>query len=256
MPPEERHGVNRMMMETLGRRTGELHQALARATGDAAFDPEPIVAADLQAWQAGVRRETSETLELLSKRLSDLGGTERELASALLDSRDSVNTRLEELLPDTLRCCKTRLHGDYHLGQVLVVENDFIIIDFEGEPARSGDERRQKHSPLKDVAGMLRSFDYAAQSVLLQHAGDSLANRERLVPETDEWLQLISEAYLDAYREAVAGCCAWPEVASHGQDLIQLFTWEKACYELRYELGNRPEWVGVPLHGLHGLLTT
>jgi maltose alpha-D-glucosyltransferase/alpha-amylase len=149
---------------------------------------------------------------------------------------------------------KTRYHGDYHLGQVLLARNDFVIIDFEGEPARSLAERRRKHSPLRDVAGMLRSFDYARHMALMQaarHEGDL----DRLAPVAADWLSRVRGAFLEAYRaEAVAaGLYAEPQDFDRQQPLLELFELEKALYELRYELANRPDWVSVPLNGVTAL---
>jgi maltose alpha-D-glucosyltransferase/alpha-amylase len=176
------------------------------------------------------------------------------LAARLLESRSAIVSHLPTLAPSGLQACKTRLHGDYHLGQVLMVENDFVIIDFEGEPARDPEERRQKHSPLKDVAGMLRSFDYAGMMALQRRSIDRPQERERLAPYAEEWVRRASAAFLAGYRQAAQGCCVWPEDPAHGEALIQLFTWEKALYEVRYEMGNRPDWLGVPLRGLVSLL--
>ena len=150
---------------------------------------------------------------------------------------------------------KTRFHGDYHLGQVLVAEDDFVIIDFEGEPARSLDERRARHSALKDVAGMLRSFDYAARTALaavVDRRPDELAV---MAPPAEAWRRQAESAFLGGYLSAIDGCDACPRDAAERDALLRLFTLEKALYELRYELGNRPTWVGVPLGGLLNLLT-
>ena len=149
---------------------------------------------------------------------------------------------------------KSRIHGDYHLGQVLVVEGDFLIIDFEGEPERSIGERRRKLSPLKDVAGMLRSFDYAAQAALARATLDRPHDRDRLTPFARDWERRASSAFVAAYREAAAEGGFLPEDPAHVDALIELFSWQKALYELRYELAERPEWVVVPLAGLGQLL--
>jgi maltose alpha-D-glucosyltransferase/alpha-amylase len=148
---------------------------------------------------------------------------------------------------------RIRHHGDYHLGQVLVRRNDFVIVDFEGEPARPLAERRQKHSPLRDVAGMLRSFSYAAHVVQRRmvpaEAGDELARLSLLL---GEWEQATRDTFLRIYDgKARAGGLygSWEEA----RQLVALFEIEKALYEVRYELGNRPAWVSVPVHGLLAL---
>jgi maltose alpha-D-glucosyltransferase/alpha-amylase len=149
---------------------------------------------------------------------------------------------------------KTRLHGDLHLGQVLVCRDDFFIIDFEGEPQRSFDERRAKHSALRDVAGMLRSFDYARHTALHQVA-QGAAEIERLAPLARSWERRVREAFLATYREVAqaGGLYGEPGGFEAAASLLDLFELEKALYELRYEIGNRPDWVGVPLAGIAAL---
>jgi maltose alpha-D-glucosyltransferase/alpha-amylase len=140
---------------------------------------------------------------------------------------------------------KIRHHGDYHLGQVLVKRNDFIIVDFEGEPSRPLEERRAKHSPLRDVAGMLRSFSYAAAVALQQSRRQG--PDPRVSAALARWQTETSSAFLDAYREQIRGTVSWPSDPRVAAQLIELFSLEKALYELRYELANRPDWVGIPL---------
>jgi maltose alpha-D-glucosyltransferase/alpha-amylase len=149
---------------------------------------------------------------------------------------------------------KTRLHGDLHLQQVLIVRDDFLIIDFEGEPQRTLAERRAKHSALRDVAGMLRSLDYARHTALRQTAQGNV-DTARLAPAARQWERQMRTAFLQAYREvAVAGSLYADEAAfDAARPLLDLFELEKALYELRYELDNRPEWAGVPIAGIAAL---
>ncbi len=149
---------------------------------------------------------------------------------------------------------KTRHHGDYHLGQVLVANNDFQIIDFEGEPARPLEERRKKHSPLRDVAGMVRSFNYAAHTALRNASAERMSDLEEMHGWAADWERRVREAFLEGYQGGVMGCPSYPENDEHAQALIELFTLEKALYEVRYELDNRPDWVGIPVRGILGLL--
>jgi maltose alpha-D-glucosyltransferase/alpha-amylase len=144
---------------------------------------------------------------------------------------------------------KSRYHGDYHLGQVLVKDNDFVIIDFEGEPARSFAERRAKSSPLRDVAGMLRSFNYARWSAL-RRAAQSAEEAARLAAPAIAWEQATRAAFLSGYADAAAA----PDGAPIDAELLALFELEKALYELRYELNNRTDWAQVPLHGVLALI--
>jgi len=148
-------------------------------------------------------------------------------------------------------CLKTRYHGDYHLGQVLVSSNDFIIIDFEGEPARPLTERRAKHSSLRDVAGMLRSFDYARWSAVLRDTYTD-ADRARIAPLARGWEREARAMFLRAYDETTRGSGLYASFADV-QGLIELFELEKVLYELRYEVGNRPAWLNVPLQGVLAL---
>ena len=160
---------------------------------------------------------------------------------------------LERISPQALAgisAAKMRYHGDYHLGQVLRVEEDFVIIDFEGEPARSMDERRQKHSPLRDVAGMLRSFSYAAAVATNRLTNEDPVDRHRAGPLVESWEDQVGDAFMAGYRDAVQGCPAWPEEPGAAERLIEFFVIEKALYELRYEMGNRPDWLAVPLFSL------
>jgi maltose alpha-D-glucosyltransferase / alpha-amylase len=150
---------------------------------------------------------------------------------------------------------KTRIHGDLHLGQVLVVQNDWHIIDFEGQPASSLDRRRRKDSPLRDIAGVLRSFDYAAQSALrraVATVGESGA--EALGAQALSWRDHASAAFFDVYRETVGDLPSYPQDKEHEQDWLNFFLLEKACYELRYEAMNRPDWLELPIRGISAIL--
>ncbi|MDS4041461.1 MAG: alpha-amylase, partial [Candidatus Competibacter sp.] len=240
---------------TLGRRTGELHRALAQATGDPAFDPEPITAADIAEWLDRTREEVRTTLDRLEQGRVGLPEPARVLAERLLVARSTIMGRLENPDWGHPRAMKTRYHGDYHLGQVLVVKDDVIIIDFEGEPSRSLAERRGKHSPLKDVVGMLRSFNYAAHAALRQATADGTRDRATLLPHLSDWEQQTRVAFLEGYVAAVDNSPGYPADPDHARALLELFALEKACYELRYELDNRPDWVEIPLGGLSELLS-
>jgi maltose alpha-D-glucosyltransferase/alpha-amylase len=158
--------------------------------------------------------------------------------------------RLSGLTPVGL---KTRIHGDYHLGQVLLTGSDFVILDFEGEPARSLTDRRAKQSPLRDVAGMLRSFSYAAQVALLNHVTRRPGDLERLVPWAALWEQSVCSVFLHNYLGTVAGSGLIPEDRTVLEEYLEAFVLEKVLYEVRYELDNRPAWLRVPFAGLLGL---
>ena len=248
------HAPYLLFAATLGRRTGELHRALAQTTGDPAFDPEPITAADAVEWLERIRMEVATTFERLEQALSQLPEPARSLAEQVLELRGTASARLAQVETLTPQAMKTRYHGDYHLGQVLVARDDVIIIDFEGEPSRSLAERRTKHSPLRDVVGMLRSFDYAAHAALRQATADGTGDRTALMHHVNNWEQQSQAAFWQGYLDAARDSPGYPADPDPTR-LLDLFTLEKACYELRYELDNRPDWVAVPLGGLCELLS-
>jgi maltose alpha-D-glucosyltransferase/alpha-amylase len=175
----------------------------------------------------------------------------RAQAKALLGERAHLRERIAQADTRTVDAVKTRYHGDLHLGQVLLTADDFIIIDFEGEPGRPLEERRRKHSPLRDVAGMLRSFDYARAVALDKAVAGRPDMREQVSSAFESWLHSCSRVFMDGYRAGVGDAPCWPTAESDA--LIGLFQIEKATYELRYELDHRPAWVGVPISGLLAL---
>ncbi|MBO9515420.1 MAG: maltose alpha-D-glucosyltransferase [Variovorax sp.] len=243
------HGAFIALMEILGRRTAELHNALARPTSNAAFEPEPLTAQDLQRLRDAVRAEAAATLARLRDYLrSAPSASVAEDANRLLAMQDSIQAFIDEASIYGKTGLRTRFHGDYHLGQVLVTRNDFVIIDFEGEPARPIEERRKKQSPLRDVAGMLRSFNYARWSAL-RRAAQNAGELARLDAAAREWETETRAAFLAGYRQALA-----PVLGAVDEQLLDLFELEKAFYELRYELDNRLDWVPVPLQGILAML--
>jgi len=250
-PPADAHGAYLALLQTLGTRTAELHRALGTASGDPAFDPEPVSRDDVASWKKRVRDEAGATLDLLERARSQLPAPSREAAERLLGSRDRPLAKIDAADAPANGLLKTRYHGDYHLGQVLLAKNDFIIIDFEGEPERPLAERRRKDSPLRDVAGMLRSFDYARRSALRNAAlGEAVAG---LAPFVDAWETEARRSFLQAYDEAASAGSAAAALGA-GRALLELFELEKALYELRYEIGNRPGWADIPLLGILKLI--
>ena len=241
-------------VQMLARRVAELHLALARRTGTPAFEPEPVRAADLAAWSAAAGVECARTLALLRQRSAGLGEALAALAARVVGAEAGLGARIAQAADAAPIGLKTRLHGDLHLQQVLLARDDFLIIDFEGEPQRSLAERRAKHSALRDVAGMLRSFDYARHTALHQTAHGAI-EFERLIPVARQWERRMRDAFVQTYREvAVAGGLYASEAAfDQVRPRLDLFELEKALYELRYELDNRPDWVGVPLAGIAAL---
>ena len=238
---------------TLGRRTAEMHMALGAATDGPAFKAEPLDAASLEALADDMRAHAASTLDLLAAKSAGLNDASRALAEQVLAARSPLLARFDGIrrVPHAGR--RIRVHGDYHLGQVLRTEEDFVILDFEGEPARSIAERRAKQSPLKDVAGMMRSFGYAAYAALFAftlHAPDDYA---RLAPWADTWAHWAADAFLRGYLAAIGDSPLLPRGAASRQALLTAFTLDKALYELGYELNNRPDWVRIPLIGIQKL---
>lgn len=230
----------RPFAEVLGRRTAEMHRALAAATGDPAFAPEPPTMLARRSAYQSARAQAILSLQALRRALPRLQEEVRALAEGVLAAEEVLHRRLRRLLEERITACRIRCHGDYHLGQVLFTGGDFVIIDFEGEPARPLAERRLKRWALKDVAGMLRSFSYAAES-----AG---------VPFGRQWAKAAAEAFLRGYWEAAGNASFVPATTEEKELLLEVMLIEKAVYELRYELDNRPEWLRIPLLGLQELL--
>ncbi len=234
----------------LGQRTGEMHRGLATPTDDPAFAAEPTTAAALNADADRLESQIAAALQAVRTRIATLPEDLLTPAATLIARRDhlhAVALRLRNL-PPAQAGIRIRIHGDYHLGQVLRTANDFVLLDFEGEPARSLAERRAKQSPLRDVAGMLRSFSYAGVAGYGSTAEHASARQA--------WERDACDAFLDGYREAFA---ADPSVAGHAsiaQEQMAAYLLEKALYELMYELNNRPDWVALPLFGILDLLET
>ena len=246
-PPKDTHGAYLSLVHTLGTRTGELHCALGTRSTDPAFDPEPVQEADFEAWAKRVRTEAEATLSLLERHRPQLPSPARDEAQLLIEQRDELFARIDDLSSSRDHMIKIRHHGDYHLGQVLIAKNDFIITDFEGEPGRSLAERRAKGSPLRDVAGMLRSFSYARWTAL-RRSGQTQRTTELQVRLLRQWELDARREFIAAYEAATRGGGLYSDFAS-ARGLLALFELEKSLYEIRYELGNRPGWVSIPLQG-------
>ncbi len=248
--PANAHEGYLVLIRVLGVRTAELHKALARPVKDPAFAPQPLTRADIDAYRQRAAEEARNALGMLASSLEQVPHGDRDRAGAVLALRDRVSARIEAMSAQAPRGLKFRIHGDYHLGQVLVTRNDFVIIDFEGEPGHSLEQRAAKHSPLRDVAGMLRSFGYVRHSAL-RNVAHNEAEGARLSPLARAWETEVREAFLAAYEAAARDANLYvPEDLRAGSGLLGLFELEKALYELRYELGNRPGWAGVPLQGI------
>jgi maltose alpha-D-glucosyltransferase/alpha-amylase len=238
---------------TLGRRTAELHLALAADNRDPAFAPEPLASADISALDQDTREQGRRALAALRDNRDRLPPGVVPSADRFLREGPAVLDTLgrDHAVPDA---AKIRCHGDYHLGQVLRVGNDYVILDFEGEPTRPVEERRAKQSPLKDVAGMLRSYHYAAYAGLFAFTQNAPGDFARLEPWAELWQQWVSAAFLREYRAAADRAAFLPSDPGAFAALLDAFMLDKAFYELAYELNNRPDWVRIPLSGILTLL--
>jgi len=254
--PEEAEpfGVYAQLAATLGQRTAELHGAFATPTDDPAFAAEVIDTEDLERWRQGISADITRVDASLKRMRGGLGEAEQSDVDRLLESIPALEERLAALVEAPIDAMKTRLHGDYHLGQVLVSKGDVYILDFEGEPARPMAERRAKMSPLKDVAGMLRSFDYAASALVDRFELRDPTHLASVPPLAETWRQVARRQFIQAYREHIHGCQAVPRDMADFDRLLELFLIEKGIYEILYEAANRPNWVTIPVRGVLGLL--
>ncbi len=234
-----------------GRRTAELHLALMQDASSEAFRPEPIGADDLSKWADDATREADELFAKLAVAKARLAEDVAGDADALLGKRDEIAARFAAVRQAPPSGSKTRIHGDYHLGQVLVSRGDLVIIDFEGEPTRPLEERRRKSSPLRDAAGMLRSFDYAAAMALQRWRDTHEVNAAQAQAKALAWRDNTRRDFIAAYLETLGDNAPdGPLTAA----LLDLFTLQKAIYEVGYELANRPAWVRIPLNGVLDVL--
>jgi maltose alpha-D-glucosyltransferase/alpha-amylase len=247
------HSSYLLLVRALAARTAELHRALAVSTGDPSFDPERFTAARLAEWAAAIRAELDTTLASVRSHRSELTGPARDVATQALDSTRQLHAAIDRHANGPTTALAIRLHGDFHLAQALVTRNDFIITDLEGEPGRSLEERRRKHTVLKDVAAMRRSFDYARVVAARQFAATPHSGSVDVAPLLEDWRVRAQAAFLDAYTEAIGDSGVLPRDSAETDRLLALATMERLLYEVRYELANRPELVTVPLLDLTAL---
>ena len=239
----------------LGIRTAEMHRALAeQGHDDPDFAPEPIGTKDITEWRRELEAAAADMLSKLEREHAKFPVSTQDLADRLFALRDRLFYQIRTLIPDEVEAQKTRFHGDFHLGQVLVVKNDFFIVDFEGEPARPLAERRRKSSPLRDVAGMIRSFDYASVTAVRHLAEARPAAEPRMVQLAEAWRHRAVDGFRAAYRKTMRGCASYPVSKKQARMMVAFFTLEKAVYEASYELANRPGWVDIPLKGVLDIL--
>jgi maltose alpha-D-glucosyltransferase/alpha-amylase len=267
-PPDAVAGMIAETLELarrLGQRTAEMHAALADDSEDPAFAAEPYSVVYQRSLLQSMRNTTRSTIQALSSQIARLTGDAAAMARSLLEREGEVIDLFRELNSRTIRAARIRIHGDYHLGQVLWTGKDFLIIDFEGEPLRSVGERRLKRSPMRDVAGMVRSFDYAAWSGMLRHlelvstqaqTAGRVAQSDRDIRGARIWSAWLAREFVRVYIErlrAVRPDLVSPSLAD-SELVLKTWTLEKALYEVRYELNSRPDWIEIPLRAVLELL--
>jgi maltose alpha-D-glucosyltransferase/alpha-amylase len=268
----EHAGPSIKAVALLGRRTAEMHLALATPTDDPAFAAEPFTTEDLIRDVRRIEAQINAALDTIKAKIPTLNDEAAGDAGLLLSRRLNLLARAHAITEVPAAGQRIRVHGDYHLGQTLrtsgasrkngiesgAEDGDFVLLDFEGEPARLLAERRQKQSPLKDVAGMIRSLSYAAHSGLDQfltanQGAEHTQDTENLNAWADFWQNSASCEFLRAYRETIAANPALLPSAQQSQALLDAYLLEKALYELLYELNNRPSWLRIPLAGILAL---
>jgi maltose alpha-D-glucosyltransferase/alpha-amylase len=245
-------GVYPEKAKLIGQRTGEMHLALAAESTDKRFAPEPFNAMAQRSVYQSMRASLRRAFALLQKKLPDLPEAFRAEAAQVLAAEQQILTAERRTL-ELHASAKIRIHGDYHLGQALYTGKDFVILDFEGEPARPLSERKLKRSALRDVAGMMRSFQYAAYSALWQPS-----MRAEDVPFLEHWADLwyrqVSATFLESYLATAAGASFLPQKEGDLTVLLEAYLLDKAVYEVGYELNHRPDWVLIPIRGIKHLL--
>jgi maltose alpha-D-glucosyltransferase/alpha-amylase len=256
IPPQllETIGVPSLdMAALLGQRTGELHIALASSPIDPAFRPEPFSTLYQRSLYQSMRTQVRRTLQTMKQHLPNLPEQVGRDVEQIVNSEDKILNQLKQVTERKIACEKIRIHGDYHLGQVLYTGKDFIIIDFEGEPAVPLSERRLKRSSVRDVAGMVRSFHYSAYGPLRLASPIRPEDAPLLEPWADLWFSYVSGVFLNAYQTTVAGKPFVPDKEGF-EILTKVHLLQKAIYELNYELNNRPDWLAIPIKGIQQIL--
>lgn len=238
----------------LGVRTGEMHLALGSESDQPAFQPEPFSLHYQRSLFSSLQSLVRVAFQSLSKNLKTLPENVREEAEEVLKMKDEILVILKKIYSKKIDVSKIRIHGDYHLGQVLFTGKDFLILDFEGEPSRSYSERRLKYSALRDVAGMIRSFHYAAYGSLFLDNQIRPEDAQTLLPYVQQWYHYMSGFFLKAYMQTVGKADFVPNNQEDLEILLQTYILQKAIYELNYEINNRPDWVIVPLRGIKAIV--
>jgi len=242
-------------MSQTGRRVAEMHLALASNDELADFKPEPTRPTDVKQWIEGVEVRAERVFDALKQRRDTGKEADRSLIDQALAQRATLHDRLNTLLPDDIDSLNIRHHGDFHLGQMLIVKDDVFIIDFEGEPRRPHAERRRKAPAARDVAGLIRSIDYSATAALERALKVAPDDQGKLGAALAEWRDRSAAAFLGAYREIMTNARLWPADPQAADRMLNFFLLEKVLYETEYELAHRPDWLRVPLMGMLRILS-
>ncbi|HWX04271.1 MAG TPA: maltose alpha-D-glucosyltransferase [Bradyrhizobium sp.] len=238
-----------------GKRVAEMHLALAASQEFADFTPEPTWPEDVERWINDVMARAGRVFDALKQRRDAIREADRSLVDQVLAQRDTLLQRLSALLPGDIDGLKIRHHGDFHLGQILIVKDDIFIIDFEGEPRRPLEDRRRKAPAARDVAGLIRSIDYSATAALSRALKVAPDEHGKLGAALAEWRDRATASFLGAYRESMTNQRLWPADPDDAERILNFFLLEKAFYEIEYELAYRPDWLRVPLTGMLRILS-
>ena len=247
MPDQEEKAAYQHYMSQTGKRVAEMQLALASRSDTASFKPEPVTADDLDHWASSFTERAEQTLSRLESVLKDTATGP--LAEQLLMMRGTLGSVLASLIPTATQFYNVRHHGDFHLGQMLVVRDDIFIIDFEGEPRRTLDERRAKAPAARDVAGLIRSIDYSTSAALARALKVGTDDDGRIAAALKSWREEATATFVNAYREAMIDSRLWPIDPLQAEHVLRFFLLEKAFYEIGYELAHRPDWLPVALAG-------
>ncbi len=251
---EEQTAYLRYMSQT-GRRVAEMHVALGSRDDDPAFAPERATQADIEQWIADLAARAARVFDALKQRREAAKDYERVLIDQMLAHAPTLQSRLGALLPDPAQILKIRHHGDFHLGQMLIAKDDIFIIDFEGEPRRTLEQRRRKAPAARDVAGLIRSIDYSTTAALERALKVTSDDQGKLAAALNTWRDRATGTFLGGYRETMGQTRHWPADLAAAGGLLNFFLLEKAIYEIEYELAHRPDWLRVPLTGALRILS-
>lgn len=241
----------------IGQRTAQMHACLASATDNPSLVLEPFTTHYQRQLYQGFRSLTSRTLDRLGENLSSLPPSLTQRVQDLIARESDIMKHFEVIRDSSISAVRIRIHGDYHLGQLLCTGNDFVVVDFEGEPLRPVSERRIKRCPLRDVAGMLRSFHYAAMHSLIHEMPGAVvrpSDRQALLPWAELWLSWVSSSFLEGYLAQSRDAEYLPKDPNTVATLLVIYLLEKALYEINYELFHRPDWISIPIDACERLI--